>query len=64
MTEKAKNRGYFEAKNISAFNLVSSPGSGKTTFSADTPSDNPIMIGQIQILDISDTEKTSEKIPV
>ena len=26
-----RNRGYFEAKNIRAFNLVSSPGSGKTT---------------------------------
>ena len=27
----ARNRGYFEAKNILVFNLVSSPGSGKTT---------------------------------
>lgn len=27
-----RNRGYFEAKNILAINLVSSPGSGKTTF--------------------------------
>lgn len=27
----ARNRGYFEAKNIFAINLVSSPGSGKTT---------------------------------
>ncbi len=27
----AKNRGYFEAKNITALNMVSSPGSGKTT---------------------------------
>lgn len=26
-----RNRGYFEGKNIRAFNLVSSPGSGKTT---------------------------------
>ena len=26
-----RNRGYFEAKNIKAFNLMSSPGSGKTT---------------------------------
>jgi hydrogenase nickel incorporation protein HypB len=26
-----RNRGYFEAKNITCFNLVSSPGSGKTT---------------------------------
>ena len=25
----ARNRGYFEAKNITALNLVSSPGSGK-----------------------------------
>ncbi len=28
--EAARNRGYFEAKNIVALNLVSSPGSGKT----------------------------------
>jgi len=27
-----RNRGYFEAKNILALNLVSSPGSGKTSF--------------------------------
>jgi hydrogenase nickel incorporation protein HypB len=27
-----RNRGFFEAKNIFALNLVSSPGSGKTTF--------------------------------
>jgi hydrogenase nickel incorporation protein HypB len=27
-----RNRGYFEAKKITAINLVSSPGSGKTTF--------------------------------
>jgi len=27
----ARNRGYFEAKNITALNLVSSPGSGKTS---------------------------------
>lgn len=26
-----RNRGYFEARNIAAFNLVSSPGSGKTS---------------------------------
>jgi hydrogenase nickel incorporation protein HypB len=26
-----RNRGFFEARNILAFNLVSSPGSGKTT---------------------------------
>jgi len=29
--QAAKNRGYFEAKNIFALNLVSSPGSGKTS---------------------------------
>jgi hydrogenase nickel incorporation protein HypB len=29
--DAAKNRGYFEAKNIFALNLVSSPGSGKTS---------------------------------
>jgi len=28
----ARNRGYFEAKNIFTLNLVSSPGSGKTSF--------------------------------
>ncbi len=28
----SRNRGFFEAKNITAFNLVSSPGSGKTSF--------------------------------
>jgi len=28
----SRNRGYFEAKNIYALNLVSSPGSGKTSF--------------------------------
>ena len=28
----ARNRGYFEAKQITAINLVSSPGSGKTSF--------------------------------
>lgn len=28
----SRNRGYFDAKNITAFNLVSSPGSGKTSF--------------------------------
>ena len=27
----ARNRGYFEAKNIFTLNLVSSPGSGKTS---------------------------------
>ena len=32
----AKNRGYFEAKNILAINLVSSPGSGKTSLLEQT----------------------------
>jgi hydrogenase nickel incorporation protein HypB len=35
----ARNRGYFEAKSITAINLVSSPGSGKTTFLEKTLSD-------------------------
>ena len=35
----ARNRGYFEAKNITAINLVSSPGSGKTSFLERTLSD-------------------------
>lgn len=35
----ARNRGYFEAKNILAINLVSSPGSGKTSILERTLSD-------------------------
>jgi len=35
----ARNRGYFEAKNIFAINLVSSPGSGKTSILERTLSD-------------------------
>lgn len=35
----ARNRGYFEAKNIFAVNLVSSPGSGKTSLLERTLSD-------------------------
>jgi hydrogenase nickel incorporation protein HypB len=35
----ARNRGYFEAKNIYTLNLVSSPGSGKTSFLEKTLSD-------------------------
>jgi hydrogenase nickel incorporation protein HypB len=35
----ARNRGYFEARNIYALNLVSSPGSGKTSFLERTLSD-------------------------
>ena len=35
----ARNRGYFEAKNIFAINLVSSPGSGKTTLLEKTLAD-------------------------
>ncbi len=34
-----RNRGYFEAKNITALNLVSSPGSGKTTLLEKTLTD-------------------------
>lgn len=34
-----RNRGYFEAKNITAFNLVSSPGSGKTSILERTLAD-------------------------
>lgn len=37
--EAARNRGYFEAKEILALNLVSSPGSGKTTILERTLSD-------------------------
>jgi len=35
----ARNRGYFEAKNIVALNLVSSPGSGKTSILERTLAD-------------------------
>jgi hydrogenase nickel incorporation protein HypB len=35
----ARNRGYFDAKNILALNLVSSPGSGKTTLLERTLTD-------------------------
>lgn len=35
----ARNRGYFEAKNINALNLVSSPGSGKTSILERTLTD-------------------------
>jgi hydrogenase nickel incorporation protein HypB len=35
----ARNRGYFDAKNIFTLNLVSSPGSGKTSFLEKTLSD-------------------------
>lgn len=34
-----RNRGYFEARGITAFNLVSSPGSGKTTILERTLAD-------------------------
>ena len=37
--DAARNRGYFEAKNIFALNLVSSPGSGKTTLLETTLKD-------------------------
>lgn len=37
--EAARNRGYFEAKNIFAINLVSSPGSGKTSILETTLKD-------------------------
>ncbi len=35
----ARNKGYFEAKNIFALNLVSSPGSGKTSILERTLAD-------------------------
>jgi len=37
--DAARNRGYFEAKNIFSLNLVSSPGSGKTTILETTLKD-------------------------
>jgi hydrogenase nickel incorporation protein HypB len=52
----ARNRGYFEAKNILAINLVSSPGSGKTTLLERTLTD---LKDQIKFLVIEGDQQTS-----
>ncbi len=51
-----RNRGYFEAKNILALNLVSSPGSGKTSLLERTLKE---MGGQISFAVIEGDQQTS-----
>jgi hydrogenase nickel incorporation protein HypB len=51
----ARNRGYFEAKNIFALNLVSSPGSGKTTLLERTLAD---LKGEISFYVIEGDQQT------
>lgn len=51
-----RNRGYFDALSISAFNLVSSPGSGKTSLLERTLSD---MAHEIDICVIEGDQQTS-----
>lgn len=51
-----RNRGYFEAKNIAAFNLVSSPGSGKTALLERTLRD---MQGEIPCFVIEGDQQTN-----
>lgn len=52
----ARNRGYFDAKNILALNLVSSPGSGKTTLLEKTLND---LKGQIEFAVIEGDQQTT-----
>jgi hydrogenase nickel incorporation protein HypB len=52
----ARNRGYFDAKNILAINLVSSPGSGKTTLLERTLSD---LKGQIEFAVVEGDQQTT-----
>ena len=52
----ARNRGYFEAKNILALNLVSSPGSGKTTLLEKTLID---LKGQIESAVVEGDQQTT-----
>lgn len=51
-----RNRGYFEAKNIAAFNLVSSPGSGKTALLERTLND---LKGQLPFFVIEGDQQTN-----
>lgn len=51
----ARNRGYFEAKNIFALNLVSSPGSGKTSLLERTLAD---LKGEISFYVIEGDQQT------
>lgn len=52
----ARNRGYFDAKNILTLNLVSSPGSGKTTLLERTLID---LKGQIEFAVIEGDQQTT-----
>jgi hydrogenase nickel incorporation protein HypB len=52
----ARNRGYFEAKNILTLNLVSSPGSGKTTLLEKTLID---LKGQFEFFVIEGDQQTT-----
>lgn len=52
----ARNRGYFDAKNILALNLVSSPGSGKTTLLEKTLTD---LKGQVDFAVIEGDQQTT-----
>ena len=52
----ARNRGYFEAKNILALNLVSSPGSGKTTLLEKTLID---LKGQVDFFVVEGDQQTT-----
>ncbi|MGZ3951029.1 MAG: hydrogenase nickel incorporation protein HypB, partial [Flavisolibacter sp.] len=52
----ARNRGYFDAKNILALNLVSSPGSGKTTLLERTLID---LKGQIESAVVEGDQQTT-----
>lgn len=51
-----RNRGYFEAKNILALNLVSSPGSGKTALLEKTLTD---LKGQLEFAVIEGDQQTT-----
>lgn len=52
----ARNRGYFDAKNILALNLVSSPGSGKTSLLERTLTD---LKGQLDFFVIEGDQQTT-----
>ena len=52
----ARNRGYFEGKNIFAINLVSSPGSGKTTLLEKTLTD---LKKELSFADIEGDQQTT-----
>lgn len=52
----ARNRGYFDAKNILTLNLVSSPGSGKTTLLEKTLND---LKGQVEFAVIEGDQQTT-----